>query len=466
MQDRWEIIFIGESRIGYSNTVIDQIKTDDSSYLETSRTTYLKIKRFGQDLQMTSILRTTESETGDLMEFEYEIKNPPAKPNSVKGVIKGTQLFLTSTVNGQKKTSRKLWQKGTKSPVYQDYLLKQQNLKPGNSLRFNAYVPEYNQVSSMSISAGNYRLVPLLNKQKKELLSVRVTQSLLPTMPIRAYMDETGNLLKSEMDFLGKKMVTYQVSKEVAMQAISGEELDLAVGTLVRVPRLDDAHKTKKVVYTIRSRGGDPVDLLVNDETQKVERLEKGKAKVTVTQIQVKPIRHNVKIGKEYLKASSYLQSRDPRVVELAHRVIGSPTDPLKVAYQLEKYVHKIVSVKDFSTALASAAEVAQTLKGDCTEHAVLLAAMLRVKKIPSRIVVGMVYVSREQAFGGHMWTEAWIGDQWIPLDATMGAGGIGAAHIKLGTSSFSDDGPSPVTAFLPLHQILGQMEIIILSSE
>jgi len=64
------------------------------------------------------------------------------------------------------------------------------------------------------------------------------------------------------------------------------------------------------------------------------------------------------------------------------------------------------------------------------------------------------------------MWTEAFIGNQWVPLDATMGQGGIGAAHIKMGTSSFSDEGPSPITTFLPLHQILGNMEIDVISVE
>ncbi len=466
LHDHWEIIFVGENRIGYSNTTIDRLALNHSIQLETSRKTYLKIKRFGQDLQMTSVLRTTESETGDLFQFEYEIKNPPAKPSSVVGVIKGNQLVLTSTVNGQKSEKKKFWQIGTKSPIYQEYLLKKRTLKPETSLHFKAFIPEYNKVTDINISAGVHRRTTLLNKEKRKLLVLRITQSILPTMPMRAYMDEKGNILKSEMDFLGKKMITYNVPKEVALQAISGEELDLAVGTLVRVHRINKAHKTKKVVYEITSKGCEPADLLVNDETQEVKKTEKGKALVTVTQIKLNPIRRNAKVGKEYLKPSSFIQTKDARIVQLAHQVVGSSVDPLRVAYQLEKLVHKKVSEKNFSTALASAAEVAQSLQGDCTEHAVLLAALLRVKRIPSRIVVGMVYTARQQAFGGHMWTEALIGNQWVPLDATMGQGGIGAAHIKMGTSSFSDDGPSPITAFLPLHQILGNMEINILSSE
>ena len=110
----------------------------------------------------------------------------------------------------------------------------------------------------------------------------------------------------------------------------------------------------------------------------------------------------------------------------------------------MEKYVRDKLEKKNFSTALASAAEVAEKLEGDCTEHAVLLAAMLRAKQIPSRVAVGIVYVelNKQPSFGGHMWTEAWLDDKWVPLDATLGRGGTHAGHIKLGDSSFADKMP------------------------
>jgi transglutaminase-like putative cysteine protease len=132
----------------------------------------------------------------------------------------------------------------------------------------------------------------------------------------------------------------------------------------------------------------------------------------------------------------------------------------------MEKYVSKTLTNKNFSTAMASAAEVAERLEGDCTEHAVLLAAMLRAKMIPSRIAVGLVYIEHNHSFGGHMWSEAWLDGKWVPLDATLGRGGIGGAHIKMAQSSFSDDGPAPVLSFLPMMKVLGKMEIKVIESE
>ena len=54
------------------------------------------------------------------------------------------------------------------------------------------------------------------------------------------------------------------------------------------------------------------------------------------------------------------------------------------MACRLEKLVRDKMQAQDFSQAFATAAEVAETLQGDCTEHAVLLAALCRAREIPN----------------------------------------------------------------------------------
>jgi transglutaminase-like putative cysteine protease len=165
--------------------------------------------------------------------------------------------------------------------------------------------------------------------------------------------------------------------------------------------------------------------------------------------------------GKEFLLSNSYLQSEDELVKKHAADAAGDETDPWKAAQLMEHWVWQNLKNKNFSTLLASAAEVAKDLSGDCTEHAVLLAAMCRVRGIPSRVAVGLVYVPNLSSFGGHMWTEVFEKGVWIPLDATLGKGGIAADHIKFADSSFSDEGEStPISTFLPMVGSLGKMKI------
>jgi transglutaminase-like putative cysteine protease len=268
------------------------------------------------------------------------------------------------------------------------------------------------------------------------------------------------------MDVMGLDMVSYSVPKGVALEKIAGAELDLAVKTLVRTQRIQDAYKTKKAVYRIKHPEADPSKFLINGGNQSVRRISEHEAELTVTALRPKASVRVVKTEEQYSDASRYLQIRDRNVIRHAERAAGNAIDPWRSAVKMEKYVNEKLVKKNFSTALASAAEVAKDLQGDCTEHAVLLAAMLRVKRIPSRLCVGLVYIDRESAFGGHMWTEAYIGGEWIPLDATLGKGGIGAAHIKLAQSSFADSAAEPATAFLPLLNALGKMEIEVVSTK
>ena len=158
--------------------------------------------------------------------------------------------------------------------------------------------------------------------------------------------------------------------------------------------------------------------------------------------------------GPEYMNPSAMVDSSDDVVIELAHRVDGPlrkqgvavpeegdlPVEMQReVAYALRDLVHNHISSKHLSTAYATASETARTGSGDCTEHAVLLAALLKARMIPARVCHGLVYVelggsaingqateggeggaSGDGQFGWHMWSQALINGHWHDLDATL----------------------------------------------
>ena len=119
--------------------------------------------------------------------------------------------------------------------------------------------------------------------------------------------------------------------------------------------------------------------------------------------------------------------------------------------------MHHTVKEKNFSQVFATALEVADSHEGDCTEHAVLLTALARALGMPARVVVGLVYVPSQQGFAYHMWTEIYDGKIWLPLDATVGRGSIGAGYLELGTSSLKD--ATGLAELLSVVQSPGQVE-------
>lgn len=458
----WHVMYLGSERIGYGRTSVREETRGKQKVFVTDSEEHLTMRRFGQTIRMGTKSQMLEAEDGRLLSFSFEMKNPPAASTLSTGTVQDGQLTIETTIAGRKQTRQMPLDADVRSPAYQDRLFKSQPMKPGETRSFKAFLPELARVTEMKFTADDHREVKLHDGSSRSLLKVRVTQSILPGVGMRAYLDEKGETLRAEADLLG--MVTWTVPREIALQEIAGREMDVAVNTLIRIEGAPaNIHKSDEVVYRIRTENRNPADFIPSGSTQSVKPIDENTVELTVTVARPPQNVPPARIGddqKKYLAETAFLQTKDPRVADHARKAAAGSQDHGTVAVRMEQYVFRELKKKNFSTALASAAEVAQNMEGDCTEHACLLAAMLRAGGIPSRVSVGLVYADKLGAFGGHMWTEAWLDGKWIPLDATLGRGGIGAGHIKVADADLSDEGPSPVTSFLPLMNLLSGVSI------
>jgi hypothetical protein len=466
IKEIWQVIYLGKSRIGHSRTYTRQVTVEGKTFLKCENETHLSIKRFGQVTQFDTRRETEELPDGTLRAFTYEMKNPPAAPTQSSGrVVDGNRMTGQITVGGTAHEFSIPWDASIKSPAYLDRLPAEHPFKHHQTLILKEFVPEQLQASEVHLTAGRREMVTLLDGHRKALMKMTALESLMPQTPIQSYLDDRGDVVVSTTEMLGQTLTTYTVPAEEALKEVAGAQIDIAVNTLVASTAIPNARQTKKAVYRIKMRGEDPTPFFPNYPYQKVIRSGADQCDITVQAVPVAASNRNIRVDRQYLGSSRYIQTNDSAVMMHVDGAARTIIDPPKIAMAMEKYVNQKLQHKDFSTALASAGEVARSLQGDCTEHAVLLAAMLRARHIPSRIAVGIVYIVPLAAFGGHMWTEALLGDRWVPLDATLGLGGTGADRIKLADSSFADDGPSPMTSFLPLLHVLGRIELNVLDT-
>ena len=139
------------------------------------------------------------------------------------------------------------------------------------------------------------------------------------------------------------------------------------------------------------------------------------------------------------LKPSRYVQSDNEKIISLSKKAVGNSTDAAEAAGKIEDFVSKYVENRTLSIGYASAVEVADSKQGDCSEFAVLTAALCRAAGIPAQVVWGIAYVKEWQgitnSFGGHAWTQVYISGKWVALDSAFrstGRGGFDAGHIAL----------------------------------
>lgn len=103
---------------------------------------------------------------------------------------------------------------------------------------------------------------------------------------------------------------------------------------------------------------------------------------------------------------------------EAARRELGNAPDMKR----LTGWVGRFITKKGYGRTFDAASIVATRREGDCTEHAVLLAALARANKIPARVVLGLalIEIRGKTSAVGHAWVEWKKGNTWAPADAAL----------------------------------------------
>lgn len=156
----------------------------------------------------------------------------------------------------------------------------------------------------------------------------------------------------------------------------------------------------------------------------------------------------------ERREATFVIDHDEPAVQTLLAELPSSARTPAA----LEEFVARTLT-ESHGRGFDIASRVATLRKGDCTEHAVLLTALLRASGFSARVVVGVVVVLGADlaVAAGHAWVEYAEEGLWRRLDAALyrdSAGNWGdtdgaelgsldqAARIYFSTIVLEDEGP------------------------
>ena len=162
-------------------------------------------------------------------------------------------------------------------------------------------------------------------------------------------------------------------------------------------------------------------------------------------------------------------RSDDAAIRAFAARAVDglAATDAAARAEALRAAVNRHVVRKNLASGLATASQALASRAGDCTEHAVLLAAALRAIGVPARVATGLAWVDapgHPNSYGWHMWTQAIVDGRWIDLDATLPAGGPRFAASRLMTGSSAADGASIDSDLAAIVNLVGDLAIEVAS--
>lgn len=154
------------------------------------------------------------------------------------------------------------------------------------------------------------------------------------------------------------------------------------------------------------------------------------------------------------LRPTTWLQSDHPRLQAMAAAIRGyNVSDGRKMELLLERGIPYLEEA-DFNGHY-SALDTIERRRGDCTEAAVLLAALGRAAGIPTRVASGVSY-SRESyhgvsnAFIPHSWVVAYVDGHWQSFDLSLRE--FDSTHIAL---TIGDGDPRSIAAAGQLASLL-----------
>jgi Transglutaminase-like superfamily len=478
--DTWDVTYLGDGRAGYVHTISKEIEVDGKKVVHTTLELRLTVKRFDGTIEIGMDTGTLETPDGKVTGVFTKQYNGKKQQTQIDGTVAGKRLELT--LNGKTSLNSAPWDSDVLGLFKQQTLLKDRDAKPGDKLTFRAFEPSINLVLKYEVNVKGYRDVLLKgSKEKRKLLLVetipekvdfkrgadKVEKIQLPAS--LTWYDENLEPVKTEMDVppLGP-LVMHRSTKAAALAPGPVAQIDLGYNQLVRLKnRILRPYETAAAVYRITIRNDDNVATTFSqDDRQDVKNVRGNSFELHVKASKGSSDGEDRKApGVEFTQSSYFINSDDVEVKKHARKAVGEETDAWKKTLRIERWVHDNMRVTN-DEALATADHVARTLEGDCTEFAMLTAAMCRAEGVPSRTAIGLIYADVKGApcFAFHMWTEVWIKGRWISIDATLGKGYVGATHLKITDHSWYDE--RTMTPIFPVIRVVGRVNIEVLSAE
>jgi hypothetical protein len=437
-------IFIDGQRAGY----VIHNRAITGQTVRTTETVILTINRFGAPVTMSTVESSIETTEGRPLGFEA-IQDMSIWRTTMTGTVSQDSTVNVISVTGQLEQSKKFdWPEGALLAEGLRLLQEKKGLAEGTQYSAKVFSPSILQALDTVIKIGPKKEVELPEK-KATLTEVRSTTNMFMAGNVESisYVDDELNAMKTQTTLMGMKLEMVACSKEYALSEAAPAEF---MGkTFISSPKpLPGIESAKLVRYRIRPIEDAKDFKIPSNDNQRAKTTESGTVLVIVKPA---PMPNRAKLGYrgkdpevlDALKPNRFIQSDDEKIIKLAKEAVGETDNAAEAARKIESFVANYIESTSLSVGYASAAEVADSRQGDCSEFAVLTAALCRAVGIPARIVVGTAYVDEfmgyENVFGGHAWTEAYIGNRWVGLDAAFkstGRGGYDAGHIALAEGS------------------------------
>jgi hypothetical protein len=431
--DTWMSVLLDGRKIGSMHTT----RKVEGDRVVTTQALDVQLDRAGTKVALKT--SETDTETGDGKPLAFASRTMiSGTASALHGSVRADGKFdVVSEVGGAKQTRVMAWPAQALLAEGQRLAALRQGLTPGAKVRELAFQPESLDAVEVESTVGASERVDLPDGARTLTKIEQIIHLPDAATGTVTWVDADQTVLKMAMSLMGYELTMLACSQACAQAP--NQTSDILTHALVRAPvALSAADLEHGVILKLSAtKPGAPLQFADTDE-------QSAHATAQGVDLHIVPLgktpqgaetaAHEGKPATADSQANDWLQSDAPEIRKLAREGAGDAQLPGEQMQRLEQFVRRYIRTKDLSVGYASALEVAKKPEGDCTEHAVLLAALGRALGIPTRVVDGLAYTDRyagvEHVFVPHAWAQAFIDGHWRSYDAALH--GFDAGHIAL----------------------------------
>lgn len=464
--DRWYEVFMAGSKVGYSHSTM---KLEKDEVVSKSIST-ISVNRAGTTIEIKSVETTRETILGDIISFSSEILMGGV-PIMKKGYVDGDKIVVREKQYFREARKRYPLDRNGKMTWGLMRTLRENDFKiKGNVFDTKIYSADFGMASPTlaKIKAMGKSTVMILGQPMNTFKTEILMSTNIGRVKSVNWLDEWGFAVQIKMQLGSLPIEMKQSSETKAKQRTESPELLLNTLILLEKEIPADA---KKVLLKVEITDGKASSTLYQSEHQKVTRLEE---KVFHVELSSEKWGANLigkekifKVKPEYKNSNLMIDSMDPLIRQLAQNAGNGSKNIIELSEKLYLFTQNYLVHKNFNVGFGSASETAKKREGDCTEHAVFLAALGRSMGIPSRVATGLAYMKNfkgnKNVMGFHMWTEFHLKGSWVRLDSALGKIGTHADRITLSVSSLEQNGLQEIS--FGISEMINNLKISVMSA-
>ncbi len=412
-RDTWMNIMQNDRKIGYVHSVF-QNKSDHYTIKEFM---FLQVTIMGLTHRIKLDLQAVLNDDLTLRSFDSRLRSGQFN-FSAAGRVEDNTLLVTTETEGKSSEMRLPVENTPYLSASLIYAVCNSAMAPNDTMTVSIFDPSSMTIVPVRVTVGKKGSIKIMGMDQaatRLLIDYKgVTQEV--------WISENGEILK-ESGMMGLSLE--KTDKHIALARVEEGPGDLT--EMLAVPaNVKFDHPEKLTMLTVKLEGVDLEHLVLTGGRQSLSGRELTIIKESAPGYQGKT--EPATDLSEFLQPNPFIQSDDPEIQKLAAQIAPAGTSDRQRAERLMQWVYDNIDKRPV-VSMPNALSTLAHRRGDCNEHAMLLAALARAAGIPAQVETGLVYLNGK--FFYHAWNRFYVG-QWITADATFGQMPADVTHIRL----------------------------------